>query len=122
MKGVSIRRNCVATSVWGIKNYLVLSTESMMLNFIKSLQWLINIFNSVDKTKLSYIYPSLYIYIYIYMKVICKRRSGIVNYALISRELEIRVEALAMSLSCALGRGTFFSVPLFKSTWEPQNC
>ena len=93
-----------------------------MLNFIKSLQWLINIFNSVDKTKLSYIYPSLYIYIYIYMKVICKRRSGIVNYALISRELEIRVEALAMSLSCALGRGTFFSVSLFKSTWEPQNC
>ena len=91
-----------------------------MLNFIKSLQWLINIFNSVDKTKLSYIYPSFYIYIY--MKVICKRRSGIVNYALISRELEIRVEALAMSLSCALGRGTFFSVPLFKSTWEPQNC
>lgn len=59
---------------------------------------------------------------YIYMKVICKRRSGIVNYALISRELEIRVEALAMSLSCALGRGTFFSVPLFKSTWGPQNC
>lgn len=56
------------------------------------------------------------------MKVICKRRSGIVNYALNSRELEIRVEALAMSLSCALGRGTFFSVPLFKSTWEPQNC
>ena len=95
-----------------------------MLNFIKSLQWLINIFNSVDKTKLSYIYPSLYIYIYIYiyMKDICKRRSGIVNYALNSRELEIRVEALAMSLSCALGRGTFFSVPLFKSTWEPQNC
>ena len=99
-----------------------------MLNLIKSLQWLINIFNSVDKTKLSYIYPSLYlyiyiyIYIYIYMKVICKRRSGIVNYALNSRELEIRVEALAMSLSCALGRGTFFSVPLFKSTWEPQNC
>ena len=45
------------------------------------------------------------------MKVICKRRSGIVNYALISRELEIRVEALAMSLSCALGRGTF-SAPL----------
>lgn len=89
-----------------------------MLNFIKSLQWLINIFNSVDKTKLSYIYPSLYIY----MKVICKRRSGIVNYALNSRELEIRVEALAMSLSCALGRGTFFPVPLFKSTWEPQNC
>lgn len=56
------------------------------------------------------------------MKVICKRRSGIVNYALNSRELEIRVEALAMSLSCALGRGTFFSVPLFKSTWGPQNC
>ena len=50
-----------------LKNYLVLSTESMMLNFIKSLQWLINIFNSVDKTKLSYIYPSLYIYIYIYI-------------------------------------------------------
>lgn len=45
------------------------------------------------------------------MKVICKRRSGIVNYALNSRELEIRVEALAMSL-CSWARHFLFSAPL----------